>query len=300
MQPDRVDSPSAMMASGRMMHRRFEPREHRFSYRLSWCWLDLDATAQLNRLPFWAADGRSLWQRLALVQFRQSDYFWPENENTQTADKAAPLKQRVLSWVASHPNGSDLDIARVVLCGQLRQWGYCFNPVVFFVCYDAADQIIAIVSEITNTPWNERHAYLHRVDGQHPMRMRFGFSKAFHVSPFMPMNQRYEWRFAVSESVFAVHMNLWEDDAETVEEAAKSRRVFDASMQLALQPLTAARAFRQPLVYPMQTAGVVLAIYWQALRLYLKRVPFFSNPHTRKAVVESEGIQAVHQGVPHD
>ncbi|GAA3963829.1 DUF1365 domain-containing protein [Allohahella marinimesophila] len=300
MQPDTSPGHAGMMASGRMMHRRFKPRTHSFSYRLCLCWLDLDHTERLNHLPFWSADGQTLWQRLALMQFRQTDYFWPENEVSQPADRSTPLKQRLLAWIAAHPDGVDLDIARVVLCGQLRQWGYCFNPVVFFMCYDADGQIIAIVSEITNTPWNERHAYLHRVDGQHPMRLRFSFSKAFHVSPFMPMNQRYEWRFAVSESLFAVHMNLWEDDTNQQGDVERSERVFDASMQLALEPLTAARAIRQPLVYPLQTAGLVFAIYWQALRLYLKRIPFFSNPHTRKSAVENEGIQAVHQGVPHD
>ena len=85
------------------------------------------------------------------------------------------------------------------LLTHLRYFGYSFNPVSFYYVFDATDtRVETIVAEITNTPWKERHAYVLPVAGAARAggrAWRFSFEKQFHVSPFMPMDMRYDWRF---------------------------------------------------------------------------------------------------------
>ena len=92
---------------------------------------------------------------------------------------------------------------------HLRYFGIGFNPVTFYYCFDAADtRVESIVAEITNTPWNERHAYVltDPMPEAAPRVLRYRFAKEFHVSPFMPMEMDYDWRFGVPGKRLAVNM----------------------------------------------------------------------------------------------
>ena len=101
-----------------------------------------------------------------------------------------------------------------------------------------------------------------------PSKLRFRFGKDFHVSPFLPMDMDYDWRFAAPGERLLVHMENWREDMP----------VFDATLSLEREPL-GSRALAGALAgYPFMTAKVAAAIYWQALRLWLKRTPFFTHP----------------------
>ena len=126
------------------------------------------------------------------------------------------------------------------------------------------------MAEITNTPWGERFAY---VLPTAPLpdatsALHFRFAKAFHVSPFMPMDQEYAWRFTVPGRRLAVHMRNQRAGA----------RVFDASLVLERRALTTANLTRVLARFPLITARVSAAIYWQALRLWWKGVRFHPHP----------------------
>lgn len=220
-------------------------------------YLDLDEVDQLF-------EGRWLWSngRRNLAEFRRSDYLGPV---------ALPLNEAVREHVAQttghRPTGP------IRLLTHLRYAGFVFNPVTFYYCYEPdARTLDCVVAEITNTPWKERHAYVLgvRTAEKHCDALQWSFPKAFHVSPFMPMDRSYAWRFTVPGSTLQVHMDV----------LRRGEREFDAHLNLQRRPLTAAALARVLWRYPLMTAQVMGAIHWQALRLWLKRNPVHDHPPT--------------------
>jgi|SRR5699024_10339341 len=180
------------IATGRVWHRRHEPKPHRFAYRTSYTLIDLDRVEALfGRSRLWSLE------RFNLVSFRRDDFLRPQDRPLRQA-----VDERVLEAVGRRPTG------RVFVLAHLRQWGMCFNPVAFYFCLDGDGRLDAIVADVNNTPWDERHAYVLDCRGQVGPAYRFAFDKAFHVSPFMPMDIRYDWRFRIAEDRLGIHMGL--------------------------------------------------------------------------------------------
>lgn len=246
--------------TGRLRHRRFAPSGHAFEYRLFMMYLDL---AELDTV----FAGRWLWsaRRPAAAWLRRADYL---------GDPRMPLDQAVCERVANETGRRPAGPVRMLT--HLRYFGYGFNPVTFYYCFDAEDRRVeTIVAEITNTPWNERHAYVladDRNEGRGLLR-RFRFGKAFHVSPFMPMEVGYDWRFSAPGRRLFVHMENYQEGIKT----------FDATLDLERRAPSAANLAAALASFPVMTLKVIGAIYWQALRLWLKGVPFHPHPAKRPA-----------------
>lgn len=241
---------------GHIRHRRFAPRPNDFRYRIYFCYLDLaELPALFDRFWLWSA------RRPALAWFRRADYL---------GDAQVPLDQavrdRVQQELGVRPKGP------IRLLTHLRQFGWISNPVSFYYVFDVAgERLESIVAEITNTPWRERHSYVLPLDRSEPVGAqvrRWALNKAFHVSPFMPMDMQYDWRFTAPEDRLHVHMENWRDGA----------RQFDATLTLRREPLTGLNLARALASYPVMTLKVSAMIYWQALKLWWRSTPFHTHP----------------------
>lgn len=164
----------------------------------------------------------------------------------------------------------ELKIDKVFLLANVRQWFCCFNPVSFYFCLDGQGQLIAIIAEITNTPWSERHCYAFKVDdadGDGQFKLRF--DKEFHVSPFHPMNIQYQWLFSFKDSAIKIQMSLF----------LKDKKIFDAGLKLERRSGTAKNLLFNLFKSPFQCQRTMLWIYWHALVLYMRRLPFYPHPN---------------------
>lgn len=247
---------ASALYTGHIRHRRFGPRRNEFRYRLYLTYLDL---GELDRL----FEGRWFWsmKRPAIARFRRADFL---------GDPAIPLdtavRDRIEAETGRRPRGP------IRLLTHLRQFGYNFNPVSLYYVFDeSGERLETLVAEITNTPWDERHAYVLEVGKAERVGsqvLRWQFDKQFHVSPFLPMDMRYDWRFTEPGDTLSVHMENWKD----------GQSHFDATLTLRREPLTGRSLARALLSFPLITFKVSALIYWQAFVLLLKRTPFFSHP----------------------
>ena len=239
---------------GQVQHRRFDAVAHSFRVRAWFVYLDLE---ELDA----AFAGRWWWshRRPAPMRYRRADYF---------GDPQRPLVDCIRDAVAAktgvRPEGP------VRMLTNLRSCGFVFNPVSFYYCFDRQERLTAVLAEITNTPWGERHRSVVAAGGEAAgeRTLRGSFAKALHVSPFQPMQQRYEWTFGTPGERLAVHM----------ENHAAAGCVFDATLALQARPWSTGSLVRAWLRQPLMAVKVVASIYWHAFVLWCKRAPFHAHP----------------------
>jgi uncharacterized protein len=241
---------------GMVRHRRHAPRAHAFGYKMAQLYLDLDELDRVfARRWLWSA------RRPNLAWFRRADFLAPH-----ARPLAEVARERVAACTGARPAGP------VRMLAHLRYGGHAFNPVTFYYCHEADGALAAVVAEITNTPWRERHAYVLPVAAarRRGRALEWRFDKAFHVSPFMAMARRYAWRFTPPGEDLYVHMDVLDG----------AHREFDATLALRRRPLDGAALARVLWRYPLMGLQVLGAIHWQALRLWAKGVPIHDHPRT--------------------
>lgn len=306
---------NSALFTGSVRHRRYHPIINNIEYQAFMVWLNLDEADEVfQRNFFW---GLSRW---ALARFKRDDFFTLRNfVSTLPKHSAMHLKDHVCTAFERETGCRPHTICMMT---NLRYFGYSINPVTFYYAYDKNEKLIGILAEITNTPWDERFHYTlvcnkgvchadtgcisgasargilpvhihtkssNKTNNKNDVstrRFRFEFDKVFHVSPFNPLNMKYIWSMPEIKDECFIHM-------QTLNQASdlNSRLDFDASMTMQRQPLTSQSMSLALLQYPFMTFKVVWGIYSNALRLWLKKSPFYDHPENNPEQELQNNIQ---------
>ena len=261
---------------GNLRHRRFHPKAHEFSYQSTLFYIDLDELPDLfTSVPGWSLESFNLGR------FCRSDYL---------GDAELPLKQAVQDEAKRLLGFCPAGAVRMLT--NLRIWGFCFNPVTFYYLFDAgAQHPRVILAQVNNTPWNQRHCYVLECDPE-TGKVNTAFDKHFHVSPFNPLDMRYHWASTSPGEHLVVHMENHAPPIATkqTDEPIVHDRVLhmDATLVLNRTPWSASALTKILWMQPWLAIKVPVAIYWQALKLLIKRVPFYghSSPTTKADTVQ--------------
>ena len=237
---------------GRLAHARMTPKPHRFSYRVFMPFVDVDQVSDITqRATGWSS------RQWAPARFVRSDFIGDAHLSIADA-----IKIRIFEETNQHFEG------QIFLLANWRYFGLQNNPIACYFCIGSTSKRLEfIVAEVTNTPWGERHSYVLPVNHSEAL-FQTEFQKELHVSPFHSMQQQYRWSSTVPGETLAIKLTNLED----------GERVFHASLTLTRLPINRLNGLSLLTRFPFETAKVTAGIYWQALVLFLRRVPLFAHP----------------------
>ena len=238
---------------GEVRHQRKSPKRHAFRYQVFMAHLFLDEINEVFKKNwFWSVD------RFNFSSFFRKDYHKPAEKSLSSAVRETMSEQ--LDYPVEGP---------ISIITHLRTFGYCFNPVTFYYCWDENKKTPhALMAEITNTPWHERYSKCFQLKNNVGEKSIHAFQKEFHVSPFIGMDIDYDWRFWGPNEKFKVDMSLREN----------AKLFFTAHLNLTKKPFSPIIMTWALLRFPLLTFRITLGIYWHALLLRLKGCKFYSHP----------------------
>ncbi|WP_435237731.1 DUF1365 domain-containing protein [Psychromonas sp. PT13] len=237
-------------------HRRFSPKPHSFKYGIFLLAIDLDELPKLTNIGPWFKSNK-----FAPLNLKCSDYL---------DHKSQLSKQDV--WLKIQSLGAKIVPKRVMFIGQLRCFGLYFSPINAYYCFDQDDQLIYLLAEVSNTPWNERHYYLIPLNPSEDKKAanKLISEKVFHVSPFMDLNMEYQWVIKKPADQLKLHIQNMH--------LSTGEKVFDASLTMQRMDFTNKNLRSCLASIPMMTLKTLWGIYWQALKLFIKGVPYVAHP----------------------
>ena len=236
---------------GWLRHRRFNPVAHKFSYQVFMMYLDLsELDLVLSLSPLWS---KRKWRP---ARFERSDFL---------GDSEISLDQSIRNRIFEETGETHKGAIRMLT--NLKYFGFNINPITSYYCFDESENLTNIVTEVTNTPWKERKSYVLKCDSNQRIQ-RLSFQKEMHVSPFNPMDMIYHWTSNNPSKILSLNLETLYGGEPQV----------DATMALKRREINARSLAGILLQHPWMTAKVASAIYWQALKLAIKKVPFYDHP----------------------
>jgi len=232
---------------GKVYHERLHPKKHAFTYNVFMIYFCLDEIDKvLSKSIFW---GKSPW---SLARLKREDFYGDPNNSID-----AEIKNKVKTDLGIRPDG------RICLLANLRYFGTAMNPLITYYCFDKTDELIAIVAQVNNTPWNETHSYVIPVKSK-VIAHNYTFNKAFTVSPFNTLDMEYAWSSNKPDQHISININT----------RHTGKDILNATLNLQRKEITSTTLNTVIFKYPFHSAKVVLSIYWEALRIWLKGIPF--------------------------
>jgi DUF1365 family protein len=228
---------------GTVWHKRYYPKVHEFNYKLNSWLINLQELDKLN------TNSRVVnFAKKALYRFKPQNYL---------RDFAGDLNTKIRNQFTNL--GVNLKGCEdFYLLGQLSNLGIYFSPLNLYFCYNG-EACNYIMAEVSNTPWNERHYYL--LDTTHPEIIT---DKNFHVSPFFGLNQKYKWQFDFSSEQVKFTIDTYQDGV----------KVFSAGYSACLNLLSFPQINSKILAAPVTGCKILLGIYFEALLIWLKKIPY--------------------------
>ncbi|MGV2986928.1 DUF1365 domain-containing protein [Vibrio sp. E150_011] len=248
---------NSQLMVGIVDHRRFTPKKHELRYPLFMPAIDLDELVQLKNQVWGFGDQWWHWAR-----FRREDYLGSGDLKTAVQAKVFELTGEKLT-------------GKVIAVCHLRYLGLYFSPVNFYYVYDDNDEWRYLLAEVSNTPWNERHYYALKANkGDHGENWEH--DKAFHVSPFNPIEQRYKWKLKPLGKRLFVHLACH-----------RGHKEFDATVNMQGKPFSSQELLWLLVKTPVMAIKVVFGIYWHAFKLWCKGMPIYDHPEVNRSLETS-------------
>lgn len=238
------------LIKGLIMHHRSFPKVNSFRYKSTYISFPLSKLEELNKTLF----SRN---KFNLFGFYDSDY-----GNKKGGDLRLHLNQILAEYNINN-------VAEIVLVTHPRVLGYVFNPVSFWLCFDAKDNLIAVLSEVNNT-CGQRHNYLCFKDNLRPIAASdwLEAKKEFYVSPFMKIEGDYRFRFELQDQELSFFINYI---------VAKKLKL-STSLKCDFVDFNNKSLLLSFLAIPFVTIKTVVLIHYQALKLYLKSIRYYKCP----------------------
>lgn len=238
----------------RIFHHRMEPKHHRFYYNIFMFYLDLNEIETLSKKLRWFS-----YNRFNLFNFCDKDHLQLPASNP---DQSKNIRAHITEYLRT--NGVEIGKGRIMLLTNLRTLGHQFNPVSFYFCYDEADSPLCSVVEVSNT-FHEMKPYFLGPDNWFDNRFHLNTTKYFYVSPFVDMDTQFDFSLIPPDEKLKIKI----DDFDQ-----KGRRFFTSTLNGTKVPLTDANMLRYFFSFPFITIQVIALIHWQALKLWIKKIPY--------------------------
>ena len=253
----------------RVMHHRLAPKEHKFSYRIYVFALDLDEIDTCTKHLTLFSHNR--WN---IYSFYDSDYV-PTQENLhnptgdelkpQSLNEQLPLKERIYQYLTD--NNVSCHGGKIILVTVPRIFGYAFNPVSFYYCYNQAGEPVAALAEVTNTFREMKLYFINKSSDLSKLRFRAHIPKNFYVSPFSKVDLSFDFDLCLPDKAFAVKIDDYDGSVKMLESTMAGPR----------RELTNGRLFWWLFKYPLMTLRIISLIHIHALKLYFKKIPWFKK-----------------------
>ncbi len=245
---------NSCLYKAKVMHHRLAPKVHRFHYNIFMFYLDLDEIDDLSkRLKFMSRN------RFNLFNFRDKDHLQLPRENP---DPSKNIRQQIIDYL--QVNGANIGNGRIMVLTNLCTLGYQFNPVSFYFCYDEANQPVCSIVEVCNT-FLEMKPYFLGIDTKQGEQFHLNTEKYFYVSPFIDMDTNFDFDLQVPGEKLQVKIDDYDKE---------SKRFFISTLSGTKTKLTDAKLLYYFFSFPFITLKVIGLIHWQALKLWLKKLPF--------------------------